>query len=65
MGNPTIHLGGAGGAGTTVEDAEGAESVTADAVTPNTTNTADGYGTNAEVGGDSPRGGTNWGHCEG
>ena len=64
MGNPTIHLGGAAGLGTTVEEAEEAGPVIADAVTPNTTNTADGDGTNAEVGGgDSPCGGTNWGHC--
>ena len=51
MGHPTIHLGGAEGSGNTVEDAEGAEPVIADAVTPNTTNTADGDGTDAEVGG--------------
>ena len=51
MGDPTIHLGGAAGSGTTVEEAEEAGPVIADAVTPNTTNTADGDGTNAEVGG--------------
>ena len=51
MGNPTIHLGGEEGSGTTVEDAEAAEPVIADAVAPNTTNNADGDGTDAEVGG--------------
>jgi len=51
MGDPTIHEGGEAGAGTTVEDAEGAEPVIADAVEPTTTNTADSVGTDAEIGG--------------
>ena len=52
MGNPTIHLGGVAGSGTTVEEAGEAEPVIADAVQPNTTNTAGEDGTeDAEVGG--------------
>jgi hypothetical protein len=49
MGNPTIHLSGDVGSGSTAEDAGGAEPVMADAAIPNlATNTADG-GANVEV----------------